>query len=243
VSYLQESLALSSKESISVEALEFSYLRNSKPLLKIPDLKIFNGDKVFLFGPSGSGKSTLLSLLTGVLKPQKGQIRLLNNFEISQAPSMAADIFRGAHMGYIFQQFNLLPHLSVRENISLVLDLNPLRLNKVLKSSTVELEIKRLAQHLDIENILDRSAMAISVGQQQRVAAARALIGAPEIIIADEPTSSLDTDRRDLFMKMILREVELSQSTLIFVSHDKSLMKHFNKHFSILDWSAEGVAQ
>jgi putative ABC transport system ATP-binding protein len=223
--------------SLCFENVEFSYPKQPSPILKIKELKISAKEKVFLYGPSGSGKSTLLSLITGVLRAQKGKIEILNHKNFNEISDKQRDQIRGEHMGYIFQQFNLLPYLSVRDNIALSAKINHVRLAKLNQNGkNIDSEINRLSEKLEIDSILNQAAYKISVGQQQRVAAARALLGSPEIIIADEPTSSLDEDRKNSFMQLLIQEVESIGAILIFVSHDRSLEKFFHRSISISDF-------
>ncbi|MDH5601466.1 MAG: ATP-binding cassette domain-containing protein [Gammaproteobacteria bacterium] len=219
---------------IDIKQLEFSWKENSPLTLDIEQLKIQSTERVFIKGASGSGKSTLLSLLGGVLVPQKGKIEILGQ-PINSLNSTARDIFRANHIGFIFQMFNLLPYLSVIENVILPLHFSAQRKQRVLKNGSIKDEALRLLAHLDLsaEDILSRATHELSVGQQQRVAAARALIGRPEIVIADEPTSSLDADRRDAFIELLVNECKENNSTLIFVSHDQSLESHFNRSISL----------
>lgn len=182
-------------------------------------------------GPSGSGKSTLLSLLAGVVTPQDGKVRVLGS-DLGALGGAARDRLRADHIGFIFQMFNLIPYLSVVENVGLPCGFSERRrTNAIRTGASVEAEATRLLEHLHMASadLLRRPVTELSVGQQQRVAAARALIGAPELVIADEPTSSLDTDRRAAFLDLLFRECERERATLIFVSHDASLASRFDR--------------
>jgi putative ABC transport system ATP-binding protein len=144
----------------------------------------------------------------------------------------ARDRFRADHIGFIFQMFNLIPYLSVVENVRLPCGFSRRRrANAERAGGSVGAEALRLLDHLDMthDGLLRRPVTELSVGQQQRVAAARALIGAPEIIIADEPTSSLDADRRAAFIDLLFAECAREQATLVFVSHDASLAGRFDR--------------
>lgn len=189
-----------------------------------------SGERVFLHGPSGCGKSTLLALLGGVLTPQHGKITLLHT-DLTALSASARDRFRVDHIGFIFQQFNLIPYLSVLDNTLLPCRFSSRRKTRATaRGLSVQQEACRLLDHLGLGQALrDRAVTALSVGQQQRVAAARALIGRPEIIIADEPTSSLDAARQDSFLDLLLQECEAAKSTLLFVSHDHRLATHFTR--------------
>ena len=196
-------------------------------MLNIPRWEVPTGARVFLHGPSGSGKTTLLGLLTGVLTPQAGQVTLNGATNLSALTAAARDRYRGTHIGYIFQMFNLVPYLTARENILLPVKLHAARRAR-LKSG-----VEELAEHLGIAGLLQRQPAELSVGQQQRVAAARALIGAPELVIADEPTSSLDADAREQFLQLLFAEVKAAGATLVFVSHDRSLAPLFDQAVSL----------
>lgn len=214
-----------------LENLSFSYLPG-KEILKIKELSISKGERVFIHGPSGSGKSTLLNLLAGVLSPSEGTLKVLGE-DFGTKSIGEKDRFRGDHIGFVFQSFNLIPYLSIRENISL-----PTLASKERKSrikSSINEEIKAITDHLGLSSFLDKQVSQLSIGQQQRVGVARALIGSPEIVIADEPTSSLDDDVTDSFMKLLIEEQEKKNFTLVFVSHDRRLEKHFNKTLSLKD--------
>ncbi|CAM3665187.1 ATP-binding cassette domain-containing protein [Parendozoicomonas haliclonae] len=208
-----------------------------KPVLKISELSLFAGEKVFIRGPSGSGKTTLLGLLGGVLTPTDGTVHVLGSDLPRLSPSRR-DHFRAEHIGFLFQMFNLIPYLSVIENVVLPLGFSKTRLKKVTaKGTTQEQEALRLLGHLGLNDpqLLKRPVTELSIGQQQRVAAARALIGSPELVIADEPTSALDTEAREAFIKLLFHECDAADSTLIFVSHDPALEPLFDRSLSLPD--------
>lgn len=209
---------------VEIDQLHYRWKGQSKDILYIPELKIAQGEHVFLRGESGSGKTTLLNLLAGILTPESGSIRLLEQ-DIHKASSSARDRFRADHMGVIFQQFNLLPYLSVVENVTLPCHFSSRRRDKAgdIKQSALQ-----LLDHLQLDETLrNKLVTELSVGQQQRVAVARALIGQPEIIIADEPTSALDANTRDRFIDLLFTQAEAQNSTILFVSHDPHIAGHF----------------
>ena len=206
-------------------------------LLDIPAFTLQRGESLFLKGPSGSGKTTLLGLLGGVQKPQRGQIQVLGQ-NLSQLSAGARDRFRVDHTGYIFQQFNLLPFLSVRENVQLPCHFSRLRAQRARqRHGSVDQATVILLAHLGLDqpDLLERRADALSIGQQQRVAAARALIGQPELVIADEPTSALDADARAAFLQLLFAECREAGSSLLFVSHDQSLAPRFDRSLSLAE--------
>jgi len=205
--------------------------------MDIPELAISSGERVFIKGESGSGKTTLLGLIGGINLPDQGHIEILGK-NISQLKQSQRDRFRADHIGFIFQLFNLIPYLSVIENITLACKFSKQRTKRALmKSASLEEEAHRLLSHLQLDdnNLLSKPVSALSVGQQQRVAAARALIGSPELIIADEPTSALDADTREHFLQLLLRECEHSGSTVLFVSHDSALENVFDRSIELRD--------
>jgi putative ABC transport system ATP-binding protein len=186
--------------------------------------------RILLIGPSGSGKSTFLSLLCGIVAPQSGAIEVLGH-DITKLPASTRDGFRAEHFGIIFQIFNLLPYGTVIDNVLLPLSFAPQRRERATANGTPEAEAVRLLQRLGLEPRLTRgpAAASLSVGQQQRVAAARALIGSPELIVADEPTSALDRNRQTAFLDLLFTEIEDRRATLIMVSHDETLAGRFDE--------------
>ncbi|HEY7758367.1 MAG TPA: ATP-binding cassette domain-containing protein [Burkholderiales bacterium] len=212
---------------VELAQLRFAWSAAGPPVLDIDGLRITPGERVFLRGPSGSGKSSLLSLLAGVVMPQHGKVTVLGQ-DLAALSAAARDRFRADHIGFIFQMFNLVPYLSVVENVLLPCGFSARR--KARAGGDARREALRLLEHLDMDAaLLRRPVTELSVGQQQRVAAARALIGAPDLVIADEPTSSLDADRRAAFLSLLFRECEREKATLIFVSHDASLAGLFDR--------------
>jgi putative ABC transport system ATP-binding protein len=187
-------------------------------------------ERVLLVGPSGAGKSTFLSLLAGIVTPAEGRLDVLDT-DVGRLSSSARDRFRAEHFGIIFQMFNLLPYGSVVDNVVLPLSFAAKRRERVRNGSTDAGEAKRLLASLGLETSeLDGlTAASLSVGQQQRVAAARALIGRPEIIVADEPTSALDRGRQAAFLDLLFAEVAAAGATLIMVSHEEELGSRFDR--------------
>ena len=218
-----------SEAAIAVSDLRFGYVPG-EDVLDIPSLRIAAGQRVFLYGPSGSGKSTLLAMMGGVLVPREGSVSILGE-DLTRMKSSNRDRFRADHVGFIFQQFNLVPYLSVVDNVCLPCRYSKRRARRAADADgSLESSAARLLSALGIdESLRARKSTDLSVGQQQRVAAARALIGQPELIIADEPTSSLDANRRREFIELLLTECSRANSTVIFVSHDASLATHFDE--------------
>ncbi|MDN4589214.1 methionine ABC transporter ATP-binding protein [Xenophilus aerolatus] len=210
---------------LQAQDLRFAWPGAAAPCIDIERFEVRAGEAVFLHGPSGCGKSTLLSLLAGVLVADSGRVCLLGHDWAAMGGS-ARDRCRVAHVGYIFQQFNLLPYLSVMDNVLL-----PCRFSARRRVQGSRAQAEELLARMGLPaELWQRTALQLSVGQQQRVAAARALIGRPELVIADEPTSALDEDRREAFLDVLLAACEANGSALVFVSHDRRIADRFARH-------------
>ncbi len=215
---------------LRAEQLRFAWPGSAAPVIDIEEFAVASGEAVFLHGPSGCGKSTLLSLLAGVLVADAGRVMLLGH-DWSELSGSQRDRSRVAHVGYIFQQFNLLPYLSVIDNVLLPCRFSARRCANAAQDGTPREQAERLLARMGLERGLwQRQALQLSVGQQQRVAAARALIGHPELVIADEPTSALDEDRREAFLDTLLSACQANHSALVFVSHDQRIAQRFRRH-------------
>jgi putative ABC transport system ATP-binding protein len=216
---------------LHIHDLRYAWPGTGSDCLAMDRLHVAAGRTVFLHGPSGCGKSTLLALLAGVLVARQGGVALLGQ-EWAALPGGARDARRADHVGVIFQQFNLLPYLTVLGNVLLPCRFSRLRASRCAGSPLA-------AAHALLERVAlpaalwGRRADTLSVGQQQRVAAARALIGAPELVIADEPTSALDAALREDFMALLLGACAASGSTLVFVSHDDRLADRFDERLAL----------
>ena len=223
-----------SQTVIDIQNLIFQWPGREGFRLSIPSFQVDRGERVFLQGASGSGKSTLLSLLGGVLVPQQGRLQVLDT-DLTRMTSSERDRFRVDHVGLLFQQFNLVPYLSVRENVILPCRFSQRRRGRALESAdSLELSADRLLGQLGLDQTYAQQRVtSLSVGQQQRVAAARSLMGHPELIIADEPTSALDADRQSEFLDVLLGRCNEEDVTLIFVSHDQRLAHHFNRSINL----------
>ncbi len=218
--------------AIELEQLRYAW-SPGRMVLDVPMLRVERGERVFLRGPSGSGKSTLLGVIGGVLVPQGGHVSLLGTRLDRLAPA-ARDRFRADHVGFIFQLFNLLPYLSVVDNVTLAARFSAYRAGR---AGPLGPEAERLLAALGLSHagMSTRRVNELSIGQQQRVAAARALLGRPDVLIADEPTSSLDADSRESFLELLMRECDAAGTTLLFVSHDTSLGHLFDRQLSLPD--------
>lgn len=228
---------MSAAPVISLEDVQFGY--GMQRVLDIPRLWIEQGSSVLLRGISGGGKSTLLGLLAGVLLPGKGRVEVAGQ-ALQDMGGAARDRFRADQLGVIFQQFNLLPFLSVRDNIALGLRFSRLRSARI--SGPLDAEIARLLQALQLNpELMQRPAGTLSVGQQQRVAAARALIGRPALLLADEPTSALDREAATAFLKLMSAQCQAAGTTVLVVSHDDSLQPLFDRTISLSEINQAGA--
>jgi len=214
--------------AVFLENVVFYWPGQRQPTLDIPSLTVRRGEHVFISGPSGSGKSTLLSLIAGILSPRSGQV-FVSGVCLSGLDSAQRDVFRGEHIGFIFQQFNLIPYLSILENVLIPCRLSPLRSHRAHDAAgSPAAEAKTLLERLDLApSLWERPVSRLSMGQQQRTAAARALIGRPSLVIADEPTSALDADRQKSFLRLLLEQCGDVGASLLFVSHDQRLADAF----------------
>lgn len=214
---------------IELKQVSYTWAGNHSPTLAIEHLSVHRGEHLFIKGPSGCGKSTLLGLLTGINQAQSGIVEVLGK-DLNQLNSRQRDRFRADNIGYIFQQFNLLPYLTVVENVLL-----PCQFSRQRRETTdLEQSARQLLRKLHLnDQLLDKPVVELSIGQQQRVAAARALIGNPPLIIADEPTSSLDHENRAAFIQLLLDQVNQANATLMFVSHDPTLEPLFDRSLDL----------
>lgn len=215
---------------IVIDRLRYQWPGQAQACLDIAAFRVAAGERVFLHGESGSGKSTLLALLGGVLCPDQGSLRILGQDLAALAPA-ARDRFRVEHMGFVFQQFNLIPYLSALDNVLLPCRFSTRRAARArADADSPRHTAERLLAHLDLAPALwTQPAAQLSVGQQQRVAAARALIGRPELVLADEPTSALDAARQAAFIDLLAQECAAAAATLVFVSHDLRLSGQFTR--------------
>jgi putative ABC transport system ATP-binding protein len=223
--------------SIQLKDVRYSYPdMPEKLVLNINNWSVAAGEQVFVHGPSGGGKSTLLNLLSGMLQASTGEVSVIGK-RLDKASSQQRDRFRAGHIGYIFQQFNLIPYLDAIDNIQLAH-----QFAKTRTSSSLKDDIKSLLTTFHIApGDWQKPVAKLSIGQQQRIAIVRAMINKPELLIADEPTSSLDQHNRDIFMTELTAMVSEHNTTLLFVSHDMSLAKYFNRIDALADINTAGT--
>lgn len=199
---------------------------NKVTALKSASMTIFEGDFISIMGPSGSGKSTLLHIISGLDNPTSGTV-LYDSTDIHNGSDKVLSAFRRQKIGFIFQQFNLLPVLTARENIIM-----PLLLDK---KQPDELYLQELSSFLGLENRLSHLPNELSGGQQQRAAIARALIAKPDIIFADEPTGNLDSKSGNEVMQMLCNIRKKMNKTLVVITHDTHIAEMADRRFTIID--------
>ena len=222
--------------AVHLSDVGFAFEQGEERVLDIPSWEIARSERVFLQGESGSGKSTLLSLLSGMFVPSSGQVSVLGT-AVSSLSTRERDRFRAGNIGFVFQQFNLIPYLSVLDNILLAARF----------AETTGVSARARAEELLIKvnlgvELHDRPAGQLSIGQQQRVAIVRALINSPELLLVDEPTSALDHRNRDSFLELLTEILSESGCAMVFVSHDPEIGKYFDSKLTIHDLNQAGKA-
>lgn len=219
---------------IEIENLTFVYLEGGFRL-HVPSLRVEPGQRVAVVGPSGSGKTTLLNLLAGILLPRDGLLRVAGR-ELARQPDSVRRRFRLGELGLVFQEFELLEYLTVRENILL-----PYRSNSAFRCDGPSRSLaESLAASLGIAEHLDRYPGRLSQGECQRVAIARALVTRPRLILADEPTGSLDRRTGMAIVKVMLERARELDASLVMVTHDPSLLDHFDSVIDVEPWRLAG---
>lgn len=224
---------------INLTDVRFRWPKQETDQLAIPHLSINRGEHLFIKGASGSGKTTLLNLLAGIILPKSGSIEILGK-NLAQLSARQRDQFRADHLGIIFQQFNLLPYLSILDNVQLPCSFSKRRQSMEPDSLAAAREL--LLQLGIDETLMIKSVDKLSVGQQQRTAVARALLGSPEVIIADEPTSALDSENQGRFLDLLFSQTEKRNGTIVFVSHDERLAKHFSHMIDLTEINQTALA-
>lgn len=216
---------------IDVNDVHFSYTQSDEnSVINIKQWSVEPQEHTFIHGASGSGKSTFLNMLSGLLTGYRGDISVLGQ-SLTELSHRQRDRFRSNNIGYVFQQFNLIPYLNAIDNIKLAH-----QFSKQHNQHAQADKIKHLLSSLNIDSRhWKKPASKLSIGQQQRVAIARALMNNPPLLIADEPTSSLDASNRDRFMTLLMNLIENNKTTLLFVSHDQSLSDYFKRVTSMSD--------
>jgi putative ABC transport system ATP-binding protein len=209
--------------AIEIKDLIFRFSSDMDPVLCVPTWRVEPNERIFLHGDSGSGKSTLLGLLAGLRKPTSGDVTVLGT-SISTLSGRKRDAFRAKNIGVVFQQFNLIPFLSVLDNILLAAEFAQ------VSSSAVRARGLELLERVNLDPALSlRKASQLSIGQQQRVAIVRALINSPALLLVDEPTSALDQANKESFLTLLNEVLDDANCAMIFVSHDPSIGELFEQ--------------
>jgi putative ABC transport system ATP-binding protein len=198
--------------------------------LRVPSLHLAAGEDALLTGPSGSGKSTLLRLLAGLHRPQEGAV-VIDDREMNQWQDDEVRRWRADRVGFVFQNFRLLPYLDVGENIRLPYRLNPRRRWSPEDSPALDALLERAG----LASCRSRAVHTLSEGEKQRVAVCRALLTRPGLVLADEPTGNLDADNRDRVIDLLASECRASGATLLVVSHDTAMQSRFTRHLHLPD--------
>jgi putative ABC transport system ATP-binding protein len=206
---------------IKTESLKFSY--DGKKYFDFPDINLDSGKNLLIIGNSGIGKTTLLHLLAGILKPKSGSINV-SGIEISKFSDTELDKFRGDNIGIVFQRPHFISSLTINENLKLAQYLSP---------SKTSGDAEKILESLNINDKYQQKPNQLSEGEKQRVSIALALINSPNLILADEPTSSLDDYNCDNVIKLLKKQAKDHKAQLIVITHDARLKKHFKNNLNL----------
>jgi lipoprotein-releasing system ATP-binding protein len=201
-----------------------TYTYDNKRIFNYPEIHCKKGDQLLIYGKSGSGKSTLLHLLAGLIEPDNGHI-IIDSVDITQLRRGQLDEYRGQKIGFIPQRLHLIPSLNVRDNIIAASYFAHKKLN-------VD-RLDNISDSLEIYHLLQRRTKSLSLGEQQRVCIARAIINAPAILFADEPTSSLDDNNTENVMKLLNKACSLDNSSLVVVTHDDRIKNKIENQIAL----------
>ncbi|WP_209315228.1 ABC transporter ATP-binding protein [Soehngenia longivitae] len=200
------------------------------------NLEIYKKEIVCIIGTSGSGKSTLLNMMAGLEKPTKGEI-IVNNMHLEKMNEKQLTKFRQKNVGFVFQSYNLIPTLTALENVSLVLTFRGVPKRVREKKAT------EMLKNVGLGKRLHHKPSEMSGGQQQRVSIARAFVGNPKIVFADEPTGNLDTKTTFEIMDLVTSMVKDLNQTLVIVTHDDEISSYANRIFHMRDGKIEKVEE
>ena len=206
---------------IKTESLKFSY--DGKKYFDFPDINLDSGENLLIIGNSGIGKTTLLHLLAGILKPGSGSISI-SGLDISKFSDTELDKFRGDNIGIVFQKPHFISSLTINEN---------LKLAKYLSPSKTGVDPEKILETLNIKDKYQQKPNQLSEGEKQRASIALALINSPSLILADEPTSSLDDFNCDNVIKLLKKQAKDHKAQLIVITHDARLKKHFKNNLNL----------
>ena len=221
---------------IDIRALEFAH-PGSGFRLHIPSFALGDGERLAVIGPSGSGKTTLLNLVSGIITPRRGQVRVAGT-DLGSLSDARRRAFRIRNVGFVFQDFELLDYLNVLDNI-----LHPYRITGALRlDRTVRARARQLADDLGVGDKLARHPSHLSQGERQRVAICRALLPEPRLLLADEATGNLDPRNKGRIMDLLFASVADHGATLLAVTHDHDLLPHFDRVVDFADFRSEAAA-
>lgn len=206
---------------IKTESLKFSY--DGKKYFDFPDINLDSGENLLIIGNSGIGKTTLLHLLAGILKPESGSISF-SGTDISKFSDTELDKFRGDNIGIVFQKPHFISSLTINENLKLAQYLSP---------SKISGDAKKILESLNIKDKYQQKPNQLSEGEKQRASIALALINFPSLILADEPTSSLDDFNCNNVIKLLKKQANDHKAQLIVITHDARLKKHFKNNLNL----------
>jgi len=206
---------------IKTESLKFSY--DGEKYFDFPDINLVSGEDLLIIGNSGIGKTTLLHLLAGILKPESGSINISGR-DISKFSDTELDKFRGDNIGIVFQKPHFISSLTINEN---------LKLAQYLSHSKTSGDAKKILESLNIKDKYQQKPNQLSEGEKQRASIALALINSPSLILADEPTSSLDDFNCNNVIKLLKKQAKDHKAQLIVITHDARLKKHFEKNLNL----------
>jgi len=207
---------------LSAKDIRFSY--DAQNTFEFPDFSCGAGEKKLILGSSGTGKTTFLHLLTGLLKPSSGEVKM-HNTNFSQLSNSQLDKFRGKHLGLVFQTAHFINALNVRENLQMPLSLNGMKNGNQ--------RIDTLLDRLQIGHKANSKISNLSIGERQRVSIARSLIHKPDIIFADEPTSALDDKNTDYVINLLEEQADHEGAALVIVTHDNRLKTRYSNRVEL----------
>lgn len=210
---------------IKLKDIEMKYSDNGQEILalKIKNLKLQDRKHIAFIGASGSGKTTLFNMISGMIVPTKGKVEV-NDVELTSLKENERDLFRANHIGYIFQDFNLFNEFTVLQNVIL-----PLSFAKAYSKKEMEEMAKKVLKEVGMQEKLNQKVKTLSGGEKQRVAIARSIINAPDIILADEPTGNLDFKNGQKIMELLTKLAKEKKATLIVITHNNSQLDMFDE--------------
>jgi putative ABC transport system ATP-binding protein len=205
-----------------LETSALQYAHPGQAVISFPEIKVQAGQSLLVLGKSGSGKTTLLNLLSGLLTPLRGEV-VVNGTKLSALSEQAMDLFRGRNIGIVFQKPHLIAALDVRQNLELA----------HFFGKKKGQEIPRLLAELDIVEKAKASVLTLSEGEAQRVSIARALANSPKLILADEPTSSLDDENAEKVIRLLKTQAAKIGAALVIVTHDQRVKNQISNFIEV----------